>query len=728
MIAQQVERNVLRSNVQNEHAFTIKATAKTFQILSNALYSDKPLAVVRELVCNAVDSHVAAGKRDVPVEVNLPSRINPTLSIKDFGTGLDHDGIINVYTKFFESTKTESNDFVGQLGLGSKAPFSMFNTFSVEARHNGTKRVYTAYTNEDGIPTIAQMGESTTDEQNGLTVSMSVKPDDFDKFHNAAKRALMYVTPKPIVNGAEGFVVYEVKHGLSGTNWKMRESDYWAKMSGPAVVQGSVVYPIDGNIIKEAGLSPAAQVIASLNVDFWMNIGSVEVAPSREQLSYTKSTIANCAAQFELVASEMVSVIQADFDSATTMAEAGIKLHKYESVGDWQMRNLFEKMNNAQPFTWNGTKVTYKHKLDTLAINSTNVLRAQIQNHNKLNFSSRYAPVTVAIAREVPITDLTSVLIDDIYRGTNSVVRQYINATAGVSNVIILKADKKALHDQAEIDSIVVMLGNPVVQKLSALPFKPIAATYSGGRSKESRLQFSGFPQEKGYRHSSGSVRRVFSRLTWDAVDCDLEDGGFFVPLDRFNVMHDGRVVEYYDELIEAAKTLGILTDDDLKSTYGFSDKEAALVKDDDSWVNLFDYLKEQFIALDVVDKIVDAQSIQALNNEMDTFNKFFGSSWYTHESKVNDGAFKTFINDTRKVVASGKMEVIYLAHAKRFMALLGLSGDIDKRVSQKSTKMISAWTTLLNKHEMLSVIDWYSVRDTKATVIINYINALAVQ
>ena len=168
-------RNVLRGNLQNEHNFTIKASAKAFNILSSNLYSDKALAIVRELCCNAYDSHVAAGCADRPIELILPTRLNPQLVIKDFGTGLDHEQMLSIYTKFFESTKTESNDFVGQLGLGSKSPFSMFKSFTVEARKNGVRRTYTAFLNEEGIPTIAQMGEVAEDCENGVTVSMHVQ-------------------------------------------------------------------------------------------------------------------------------------------------------------------------------------------------------------------------------------------------------------------------------------------------------------------------------------------------------------------------------------------------------------------------------------------------------------------------------------------------------------------------------------------------------------------------
>jgi HSP90 family molecular chaperone len=82
------------SNTANsKSAFTIAASSKAFQILSNQLYTDKPRAILRELSTNALDAHIAAGKADVPFEVQLPTTWDSTLIVKDFGTGMSPEAI-----------------------------------------------------------------------------------------------------------------------------------------------------------------------------------------------------------------------------------------------------------------------------------------------------------------------------------------------------------------------------------------------------------------------------------------------------------------------------------------------------------------------------------------------------------------------------------------------------------------------------------------------------------
>ena len=119
-----------------ESNYSIDATAKAFAILSDGLYSNKILAVVRELSTNAYDSHVAAGCPEKPFDVTLPTSLDHEFSIRDYGTGLSKENCMSLYTTCFRSDKTDSNDAVGCLGLGSKSPFAYTDQFMVESFHN----------------------------------------------------------------------------------------------------------------------------------------------------------------------------------------------------------------------------------------------------------------------------------------------------------------------------------------------------------------------------------------------------------------------------------------------------------------------------------------------------------------------------------------------------------------------------------------------------------------
>ena len=69
MILKDMSENVETSGLGRQQSFKINASAKAFTILSSTLYSDPITAIIRELSCNAYDSHIAAGIKDTPFRV-----------------------------------------------------------------------------------------------------------------------------------------------------------------------------------------------------------------------------------------------------------------------------------------------------------------------------------------------------------------------------------------------------------------------------------------------------------------------------------------------------------------------------------------------------------------------------------------------------------------------------------------------------------------------------------
>ena len=288
---------VQTKGVMEKSQARIKMSAHAFSILASGLYTDKIAAVLREVGCNARDAHVAAGKPDLPIEVKLPTVLDSQFHIKDWGVGLDKKEVMGMYLTFFESTKSESDDFVGAFGLGSKSPFAYTDSFTVTAAKGGIKRVFTVF-REAGVPQCVFLHEepAPADWQNGLQVSFPVKPTDMADFAARAARVYEFWDVKPVFKGAE-------------VTWP----SYTARMEtascvlvrgfnrGAAVVMGGVKYPLPdmADILQDALQSSGeTEYLRVFGQIFFRDcapilkapIGYLSVTPSRESLSLDPTT------------------------------------------------------------------------------------------------------------------------------------------------------------------------------------------------------------------------------------------------------------------------------------------------------------------------------------------------------------------------------------------------------------------------------------------------------
>lgn len=162
--------------------FKMSTNSKMFEILSDRIYTNKILAPIREILCNARDAQVAAGNDDIPIKVTVPTFENPTFAVRDYGTGLSEHDLRELYTNYGYSTKMQSNEFIGCLGLGSKSPFAYTDSFSVVSYYEGKVYTFHCMVSSSGAPTITQFPSEDTIEPNGLEVSFEVKQSDIGDF------------------------------------------------------------------------------------------------------------------------------------------------------------------------------------------------------------------------------------------------------------------------------------------------------------------------------------------------------------------------------------------------------------------------------------------------------------------------------------------------------------------------------------------------------------------
>ena len=318
------QNEAIMSNVGEIGEFRIRNSAKAFNILSSGLYANKVRAIIRELSCNAIDSHVAAGKKNSPFDVHLPNSLEPWFSIRDYGTGLSSNQVTSIYTTYFESTKTDSNEFIGALGLGSKSPFSYTDNFTVTAIKDGVKGVYTAFINDAGVPSIAKMMEEQTTDPAGVEVKFAVEDRyDFDKFRQEARQVYKYFKQRPVISGYADFKFidpeYKDKDIVPGVH-----STAGDRVS--IAVMGNIAYPIN---IPEADKS-LGNLRSLLNCGLVMEfgIGDLDFQASREGLSYIPQTIASIKRKLEELNTQLAIHIAIEADKIANLWDRAVYLEK----------------------------------------------------------------------------------------------------------------------------------------------------------------------------------------------------------------------------------------------------------------------------------------------------------------------------------------------------------------------------------------------------------------
>jgi hypothetical protein len=296
------------------------ATAHIMDVLTK-LYANPLLAVIREYSTNAWDSHKQAGV-DEPIAVTLPSALAPTLTIRDHGIGLDADDIENIYSRYGTSTKRDSNEAVGMLGLGCKSALSYTSQFTLEGRKDGTKVAVLISRDEDGAGSMTPVGIEDTDEPNGVTVHVPIKASDVSTATGLAYEFFRFWPEgEVLVNGETP----DESHKLDGI-WLTDRILLTQDVRHDLVVMGNVPYPL------VEGTAPLFQHHAWSAVCY-VDIGDVNFAPSRENLMTTRRTTARLDALRKEVEAEFEKSIQDQITNAKTAKEAQELLVKGRSMG-----------------------------------------------------------------------------------------------------------------------------------------------------------------------------------------------------------------------------------------------------------------------------------------------------------------------------------------------------------------------------------------------------------
>jgi len=290
--------------------FAVGDLAFIVDMFADKVYTHKERAVIRELACNAHDSHVMAGTTDIPFDVHLPTSLEPFFSIRDYGTGLDDHEVRNIFAGIGISTKRDSNDVIGCFGIGSLSPYSMTDSFTVKSYKDGICRSYSCYRDETRKPVVALLVEGFTDEPNGLEVSLSVN-NKINEFESEAKEVFRFWEGTlPEINNK-----YVSDHCKNIRNSYIFSGDDFGLTGG----YGNM-YAVMGNITYRIPYE-----LDSFGCEGYLkfNLGELEFDTARENLSMTdkvrdaiKSKVAQVKASLSQIAIDRINTEPTPFKRA----------------------------------------------------------------------------------------------------------------------------------------------------------------------------------------------------------------------------------------------------------------------------------------------------------------------------------------------------------------------------------------------------------------------------
>lgn len=301
--------NVSSVSTNNENAksyeFSIGDVSTIIDILRNRLYSNPIRTLTQEYLSNARDAHREADNEATPVKVTLPTKLDSVLKIRDYGVGLSHDRVRDVFVNYGISTKRSDNVQTGGFGLGAKSAWAYTDSFTVTSYFNGTCSTYVAHTGSNANGTFELVNESSTNEPNGVEIQIPVKESDISKFVDAVYRTTMFWKVRPDLHGITDVeipkeyktpaVKYKNEKVLIVDNNHFNQNVFETRYLSEKVfvLIDKIPYSIAKFQYDVGSLRKLTELVQGSNIIFIdLENGSVDVAASREEVSNDKKNIA----------------------------------------------------------------------------------------------------------------------------------------------------------------------------------------------------------------------------------------------------------------------------------------------------------------------------------------------------------------------------------------------------------------------------------------------------
>ena len=673
-------------DVGEETPFTIEFNAKMARMLSKGIYQNVIRAPIRELSCNAIDSHRAAGKLDTPIRVHLPNNLEPYFEVQDFGLGLSHEKVMTFYNRYGASDKDTSNLDIGGFGIGGKAPFAYTTSFTVTSVWNGVRRHYAMYQNAAGKPSVSVMGQEDTTDCNGVTVRMPVKSSDFEAFRENAQETFRWFEHQPLVIGNSRYALPKAEYvpGFDSGTWRLlssaKDRGYYYRSQVAMAVMANVAYPIRADNVRD---NLRHLLGYPLVIDFAN--GELEPAVSREELNYDPLTVQVLETRIEGIMRDFGRMIEDRIKNCNTAWEAKVALVEIsqDSSTNYILRTLVQGGFTPR---WRGQLVdseTYAY-----------------WSNSKLFDKLSPAPVVQCVSETYRARSSSEIVVN---RNTVIVLKDCADAGARCRKAYYDSSSRKGRaylvegvsQDPANKDAVIwnatkcgqvakwlAWLGNPPTVLASSLP-KP----------DKKVMTFKG----AAWTGRGGNYHRAPKSANWNTEkDLTTDQGGFYVTIDGLTPWKKDVGELDLGTILNGAVTLNILP----KGTqvWGINKTNSKLISGNPAWKEIHGFVSA------ALSTMIQAHQIGTLMQEKAQLNaansRCYGTAkeWLLRFGKCNN-LLRRYTHEWQRICQAqvNNLDVDTMRTLARAVHV-----KIDETVAQKAVDLESMWNQVITTYPLM--------------------------
>ena len=563
-------------------------------------YSNTRLAVVREISANALDANAEANVSR-PIEVKLPTSMNPTFAVRDFGGGLSQEDVFGLYSKYGKSTKRTSNNYIGAFGIGKFAPLSYGDNFTCVSYHNGTKTSYNVFVDENDDTKITKLFEEPSAEPTGLSIEVAVAEDDRDEFRRVAQNFFRFFSDAdmPKFLGVEDDFVKAPQKVLSSKTDKwffVEDHNHGYNHYYAHILMGRVAYPIDPNSINVSNFVSNAdacniiqQLLRQSNFYFRVPLGSVRLHHSRESLEYNKATQKEICAILYKVSQDIQTIAKEKLADSEDLWEAKKNYAKVINALPYQVRSVFENS-----FEWKGIKIDSSVFQRDYQLSEDLIITQyeKIEDKDSRNGFKVRADKT----NRIYCQDDYLVMMQDIdsSHGNNLRVRTLMNDLPDLQGVIVIhptsECGKSEVYDNWQFD----LVDSKHIRYSSQVEKEKIVRSKVSGTSRASIPLFKMRMDKSSYAYRNAdywqNVNEPINSLELDEVEGSVNNKIIYVPIKNYKVdSSDYDLDRVYKICRGIRKSAEDNSDEKTFQLFGVRTSDVKKL-DKSTWVSFFDF------------------------------------------------------------------------------------------------------------------------------------------